>query len=241
MINKLSIAVLLLGAGVAVAPAVAHASPILTITGPAGAIGPTPLSGVYTIPSGQDISGSIAGASIPSASNTGINEISFASINITNTTSSQQSYTIDVSDNSFTANGSLSNELYQAIETFGGEVNTGTADMTFTTTAFTNSSSASVTQTENITAGTGGTSFGTGQGTSAPTLVLSPGDQYTIDSSMQFTLTAGASLELSQLNYNGYSGTIPTGTTTPEPQSAALALGGMLPLFFVKRRKAGSR
>jgi hypothetical protein len=241
MMKKLSIATLMVGAAVAIAPAVAQATPILTIITPTTTITGVPLS-VYSIPSGTDLSGTITGVSVPSSSPSGINEIAFASINLTNTTASKQTYTIDVVDNSFKANGPLAHELYDAIETFGGEVNTGTADMTFSTTAFVpNGSSATVTQTENVTAGTGGASFGTGQATSSPTLELSPGDTYTINSSMTFTLSAGASVNLSQLNYNGYSGTVPTGTVAPEPQAAALAMGGMLPLFFLKRRRTGSR
>lgn len=243
MSKKFSVAMIVAGLVALGGSGMAMANPTLTITAPNA----TPL--VYASPSSffvkdgftvGDLTGTTTGSSVYGSGSTN-SEISFASINLKNNGSSTETFTIDITDPSFTANGTLNNELYTAVETFGGEVSNGTADMTFVTTASSsvNSSVATVSQTQDITGTSTGASFGTAQGTSAPTLILSPGQSFTIDSNLTFTLTPNAtvSLNVGNLNDNGYSEVIPTGNVTPEPTSAAIAMGGMLPLFFLKRRK----
>ena len=243
MSKKFSVAMIVAGLASLGVSGMAMANPTLTITAPNA----TPL--VYASPTSffvkdgfhvGDLSGTTTGTSVYGSGSTN-SEISFASIDLKNNGSSTETFTIDITDPAFTANGTLNNETYTAVETFGGEVLGGTSDMTFTTTASSsvNSSVATVVQTQAITGTSKGASFGTPQGTSNPTLVLSPGQSFTIDSNLTFTLTPGAtvSLNVGSLNDNGYSEVIPTGNVTPEPTSAAIAMGGMLPLFFLKRRK----
>jgi hypothetical protein len=244
MSKKFSVAMIVAGLASLGVSGMAMANPTLTITAPNA----TPL--VYASPTSffvkdgftvGDLTGTTTGTSVYGSGSTN-SEISFASINLKNNGSSTEKFTIDITDPAFTANGTLNNETYTAVETFGGEVSNGTADMTFTTTASSsvNSSAATVVQTQTITGTSlGAASFGTPQGSSSPTLVLSPGQSFTIDSNLTFTLTPGTSVSLNvgNLNDNGYSEVIPTGNVTPEPTSAAIAMGGMLPLFFLKRRK----
>lgn len=245
---KLSMALILASAAAVIMPAVANASPELTVS----ITTPTAGTVTQTFPSGSifntnqftigDLTGLLTGQS-QYATATEPNAITFASIDVTNTSSTtSETFTIDIMDNGFTANGTKNNELYQAIQTFGGEIIGGTTTMTLTTTAtptdLTNFSSATISQTTTQTGGTAGTAFGLPQGTSPSSLVLSPGAGFAIDSKMTFSLTPGATAVLGQLNYNGYSEVLPTGTVAPEPAAAGLAFLGALPLFFLKRRKS---
>jgi hypothetical protein len=166
------------------------------------------------------------------------NNINANGINITNTTGSAQTLTVDIQDNGFTANGPLSNELYYAQESFGGEIAAGSASFVFTTTATpdtANGTSAQVVYSSG-TYTTNSSPFAVPAQTSSNHVVLSPGDLFTIDSKMVVTLSANASVDL--LNDNTISSVVPTGTSTPEPASAALAMTGLLPMFFLRRRKA---
>jgi hypothetical protein len=243
MSKKFSVAMIVAGLAALGGSGMAMANPTLTITTPNQTVSTPYQVNLFTDVgfSVGDLSGTTTGLSTYGNASSP-NEITFASIALTNNSKTQtETFSIDITDPGFTANGTLNNELYTAIETFGGEVSNGTSDMTFTTTASTpaNASVATIVQTQNITGGTNGTPFGTPQGTSRPTLVLSPGQAFTIDSNFAFTLTPGAtvSVGLGQLNDNGFSEVIPTGQVTPEPTSAAIAMGGMLPLFFLKRRR----
>lgn len=236
---------LIAGVVAALAPAAAQALPTLTITAPGASpyVQPSTSSSVFDFNFNVgNLSGSTTGSSIYGSGSTN-NEITFASIDLKNNGSQTETFSIDITDPGFSANGSLTNELYTAAETFGGEIQSGSSTITLTTTATPNSagntSSAQVVQSLSVTGSSSGYAFGTKQATSAPTLVLSPGDSFTIDSNFAFTMTAGASvtINLGTLNDNGYSEVIPTGTQTPEPASAALAMGGVLPLFFLKKRR----
>ncbi len=244
---KLSMALILAGTAAVIMPAVVNANSELEVS----ITTPTAGTVTQTFPSGSifntnqfttgDLSGLLVGQS-QYATASEPNALTFASIDVTNSGTAPETFTVDIMDNGFTANGTSNNESYQAIQTFGGEIVSGTAIMTLTTTATptdtANGSSAVVTQTTTETGGTMGTAFGLGQATSAASLLLSPGAGFKIDSHMTFNLTPGTTAVLGELNYNGYSEVLPTGTVTPEPAAAGLTLLGALPLFFLKRRKS---
>jgi len=240
---KLTMATWIAGAALAVAPCVVQATPELTLT--IGANAPQTFTsgssfGAQNV-SSNGVTVNVSGASnIASASGTD-NNINANSINVTNTTGSTQTLAIDIQDTGFIANGTLNNELYNAQESFGGEIALGTASFVFTTTATPNNpanhSSATVSYSSQ-TYSTSSTPFSVPDQTSANTLVLSPGDGFTIDSNMVITLSANASANLDILNDNTISTVVPTGTATPEPASAGLAMAGLLPMFFLRRRKA---
>ncbi|MGC8560044.1 MAG: hypothetical protein ACP5O1_05125 [Phycisphaerae bacterium] len=241
-------------AAMAAVPAAVQATPELTVTIGSNTSQTFTSGSSFSIQNAQNngVTVSVQGASDISSTATSNNNINANGINILNTTGSTQTLTIDIQDTGFTANGSLNNELYYAQESFGGEIAAGSASFVFTTTATpdtANGTSAQVvyssgtytttsTSTKPTTTpyATGGGTFAVPAQTSSSSLVLSPGNLFTIDSHMVVTLSANASVDL--LNDNTISTVVPTGTSTPEPASAALAMTGLVPMFFLRRRKA---
>ena len=225
-------------AAMAVVPAAVQATPELTVTIGSNAPQTFTSGGSFSIQnaSSNGVTVSVGGASNISNSSASNNNINANSLNITNTTGSQQTLVIDIADTGFTANGSLNNELYSAQESFGGEIGAGSASFVFTTTATPDTANGTSAQIA-YSSGTYTTGdFAVGAQTSANTLVLSPGDLFTIDSHMAITLSGNTTIDL--LNDNVISTVVPSGTATPEPASAALAMAGILPMFFLRRRKA---
>ncbi len=240
---KLTMAVLLAGAVMAAAPCAVQATPELTVT--IGANSPQVFTsgGAFNIQNANSnsVTVSVSGASNVYSTSAGDNNINANSINVTNTTGSTQTLTIDIQDTGFIANGTLNNELYNAQESFGGEIAAGTGQFVFTTTATPNDpanhSSAQIAY-SSATYSTSSSPFAVGDQTSANSLVLSPGAGFTIDSKMVITLSANAVANLDILNDNTISTVAPTGTVAPEPAAAGLAMAGLLPMFFLRRRKA---
>ena len=229
-------------AALAAVPAAVQATPELTVTIGSNTPQTFTSGGSFSIQNADSngVTVSVQGASDISNSLTTNNNINANGINILNTTGSTQTLTVDIQDNGFTANGPLNNELYSAQESFGGEIAAGSASFVFTTTATpdtANGTSAQVVYSSGTYTTNSGT-FAVPAQTSSNRVVLSPGDLFTIDSKMVVTLSANASVSLDLLNDNTISSVVPTGTSTPEPASAALAMTGLLPMFFLRRRKA---
>lgn len=241
-------------AALAAVPAAVQATPELTVTIGSNTPQTFTSGGSFSIQNANSngVTVSVEGASGVSNSLTTNNNINANGINILNTTGSTQTLTVDIQDNGFTANGPLNNELYRAQESFGGEIGAGSASFVFTTTAtpdtangtsaqvvYSSGSYTTTTAESNANPYASSTAAGTfaiPAQTSGNTLVLSPGNLFTIDSKMVVTLSANASVDL--LNDNTISSVVPSGTSTPEPASAALAMTGLLPMFFLRRRKA---
>lgn len=238
---KMTMVVLLAGAALAAAPCLVQASTQLTLTVGSNTPQTFPSGGSFSVQnaSSNGVTVSISGASNIASTSATNNNINANSIDIENSTGSTQTLAIDILDNGFTANGSLPNELYNAQESFGGEIAAGSASFVFTTTAasLTNSSSAQVVYSSGSYT-TSSTPFAVPAQTSGNTLILSPGDPFSIDSNMVVTLTANSSVSLDILNDNTISTVVPTGTVVPEPAAAGLAMVGLLPMFFLRRRRA---
>ncbi len=229
-------------AAMAAIPATVQALPELTVT--IGSSNPQIFSSGSSFQlqnaSSNGVTVNVAGASSIYSKLSGGNSINANAVNITNTTGRTQTLAIDIRDTGFVASGSLSSELYNAQESFGGEIGAGAATFVFTTTATPDTSNGSSAQIS-YSSGTynaSSTPFSVGAKASASTLVLSPGDLFTIDSKVVLTLSANAVANFDMLNDNTISTVVPTGIATPEPASSALAMAGVVPLFFVRRRKS---
>ncbi|MGC8559966.1 MAG: hypothetical protein ACP5O1_04730 [Phycisphaerae bacterium] len=229
-------------AAMAAVPAAVQAMPELTVT--IGTSNPQTFNSGTSFQlqnaSSNGVTVNVAGASSVYSNLSGGNSINANAVNITNTTGMTQTLAIDIRDTGFVASGSLSNELYNAQESFGGEIGAGAATFVFTTTATPDTSNGSSAQIS-YSSGTynaSSTPFSVGAKVSANTLVLSPGDLFTIDSKVVLTLSANAVANFDMLNDNTISTVVPTGIATPEPASSALAMAGIVPLFFVRRRKS---
>ncbi len=229
-------------AAMAAIPATVQALPELTVT--IGSNNPEIFSSGSSFQlqnaSSNGVTVNVSGASNVYTNTSGSDNINTNSVNITNTTGSTQVLAINVQDTGFVATGSPGSHLYSARESFGGEIAAGSAKFVFTTTATpdtSNGSSASVVYSSG-TYTAASSPFSVGAQTSANTLLLSTGDEFTIDSNMLIMLSSNASANFDIANDNTISEVVSSGAATPEPASSALAMAGMVPLFFVRRRKS---